>query len=320
MSKETNGYHYHDQDFEEEQMHYDIEEESLLTDTLDHEILMHRDAHFGGSFDVMIDYYSEEKVGANPDFDLERIEYLAGIEKEIGKDLAPQILSGAEAEAVARSRQAYRDFKKIYENEKAAGAYPKLIADLILSEEEDPTDEIEAIVGEGSKIVPSLLSIIKSDEAYDSLFPGYGFATYLALLCLGKIKDPATIIPIFETLHRETIFGEDAAIDALQEIGEPAKKFLLELLASRPLTRDNVQAASTLSAFPPDEKIAKACFTELQDREVRSKSLLASFLLLPCDLLEKMPEKEAFIQLSKDSTLPKTLRDEMERIIRTWEK
>ena len=322
MAKETNGYHFHEQEEEKEDFDfsYDGDEESLLTDTLDHEILMHRDAHFGGQFDVMLDYYSEERVGCNPDFDLERIQYLAGVEKETGKNLAPLLLNASEAEAVAKARKAYQDFKKIYESNRPENRYPKLIADLILSEEEEPVAEMDSIIEEGAKIVPTLLSIIQSEEAYDPLFPGYGFAPYLAILCLGKIKDPSSIIPLFETISKETLFGEEASVAALIEIGDKAKDFLLELVASRPITQDNVTAAFVLSAFPPEERIAKVAFQQLKDPKVRENALFAAYVLASCEYLEEQEEKREFIQLAKDPHLSRDLKMDMERTIRAWEK
>ena len=45
------------------------------------DILMHRDAHFGGRFDIMIEVYSKEKAGAVLDVSCEEIERLAQMEK-----------------------------------------------------------------------------------------------------------------------------------------------------------------------------------------------------------------------------------------------
>ena len=44
-----------------------------LLDAIDLDILMHKDAHFGGNFDIMIDYYEKEGVGSMPDFETDRI-------------------------------------------------------------------------------------------------------------------------------------------------------------------------------------------------------------------------------------------------------
>lgn len=303
---ERNGYHYHPR-----------EEEEFLTDELDHEILMHRDAHFGGSFDVMQDYYESGKVGTHPDFELDRIEYLAGIEKETRKNLAPLLLSGAEAEEVGRSRRAYQDFKKLYESTAPATRHTRLIADLVLSEEEEPEAEIEAIVDEGESIVPDLIRIVRSEDAYNPLFPGYGLSPARAIDALGRIGDPQAIAPIFESMGRDSLFGDESALQALVEIGESAKEFLLKRVTGRPLTKDHQIAAYALGAFPPSAEIAKVCFEQLKDPAVQRDPLLSSYLLGPCEALE---EKEAFIALAKQTSLSRELKTEMEALIRAWGK
>lgn len=296
---------------------YDESEENFLTDELDHEILMHREVHFGGSFDEMLNYYEEERLGAHPDFELDRIEYLAAVEKETGSNLASMLLSGAEAERIAVARKRYQDFKIIYEKPRLATHHARLIADLVLTENEEPADEIEAIVQEGSDIVSDLIRIIKSDEAYDPLFPGYGYAPFFAIQALGNIKDPTAIVAIFETLSKESHFGDEAALSALREIGDPAKEFLLKRAASRPLTKDNQVAVYALTAFECDEEISGACFNQLKDPQVQQNTLLCSYLLILC---EELKEREGFIALAKHTTLPHDLKIEMERIIRRWGK
>ena len=84
--------------------------------------------------------------------------------------------------------------------------YARLIADLILSEEEEPTKEIEAVVAQGTSILPDLFIIIENEDFYDPLFPGYGYAPYLAIQCIGQIGDASGVIPLFQTLSRENYF------------------------------------------------------------------------------------------------------------------
>jgi hypothetical protein len=291
----------------------------VLTDEIDHHILMHRDAHFGGDFTVMLHYYNDEaSVGVHPDFDPERISYLAEVEKGMGKDLAPLILTGPEAEKVAQSRERYAQLKKIYEVEDPKNPFPRLLADLILTEEEDPLHEIGSIVSQGSSIVPDLLALLNSDELYDPLFPGYGYAPYLAILCLGKIGDPRAIIAIFETLSKEIVFDEMAVVEALAELGAPAQAFLLKTLKGRPLTQDNSNAAFALTAFSQDPQVAIASFEQLQDPEVQEKPLLRVYLLCNCVVLDTTPYRESFIQMAQDPKTPFELRTEMEAIIQNW--
>lgn len=294
------------------------EGEYLLTEELDHDILMHREAHFGGSFASMLEYYQADKMGTDPDFDIERIGYLAQVEEEVGQNLAPLILSTEEAERIARARKAYRDLKAIYEIDNPQSPIPRLLADLILSEEEDPVEEIDAIVREGKKMVPELLRLLTAPDAYDSLFPGYGYAPYLAILCLGKIQDPKAIVPLFEAIGKQSIFGDEPILEALLAIGPPALSFLLKTLASRPLTHDNQTAAYALSAFPPSTELAIAAFKALEDFSVRQDPLLASYLLCHIDPLEKTPHKQAFLTLSTDPSLPKEIKEEMAHIRKRW--
>ena len=276
---------------------------------------MHREAHFGGDFGVMFDYYAEDHIGVNPTFEIERIEYLAQTEKERGEDLAPLLLTGTEAEKIAGAREAYRQLKKVYESNEPL---PRLIADLILSEEEAATEEVDAIIARGREIVPALIKIIRSEETYDPLFPGYGYAPYRAIICLGKIQDSEAIVPLFESLGRESVFGEEIIPHALSMIGEPAKRFLLKIVKSRPLTEDNVNAAFALSAFPYDEQVALAAFEQLQDSEVREKPLLSVYVLCCCTGLEKTSYRAAFVAMAKDPSVPKELRSEIEKITAEW--
>ena len=71
---------------------------------IDLDILMHRDAHFGSNFSIMIDYYKEDGVGVMPDFELERLEELATLEKSLGTSLSQDLLPPQALEQVERSR------------------------------------------------------------------------------------------------------------------------------------------------------------------------------------------------------------------------
>lgn len=269
LLEETHGLNGH---------HYEPNETENLefTDELDHEILMHRDAHFGGDFDVMLRYYEEEGMGADPDFDLERIDYLKGVEEAVGGNLAALVLTAAEAQRVADARASYKKLKEVYEEE--GNALSRLIADLILNEEEEPDELIRSVVEMGERIVPDLLFLIQSPTAYDPLFPGYGLAPALAIYCLGELKEEKAIIPIFERLGSEILFDEEVLLEALQKIGEPAKQFLLKIVRSRPITSDNIHAAFALASFANDPEVTRVACEELQFEEVKEKPLLSTYL------------------------------------------
>ncbi len=184
----------------------------------------------------MLDYYLNEGKGIHPDFDLERIYALTKIEKEMKADLAPLMLSGADAEKVAKSKGAYKKLKHLYEKHKPETKQMRLIADLILSEEIDPVEEMQAIVEEKAAIVPALIEVIKSEDYYDPLFPGYGLAPSLAAKCLGLIGDKRAIIALFESIGQGDFFDDDVALEALRNIGKPAKDFLLKVLHRKQIT------------------------------------------------------------------------------------
>ena len=148
----------------------------------------------------MIRYYEDKGKGAMQEFEVKRLYELAELELQLGQNLAAMILSGAEAEQVGLAKQAYKDLRSLYEKKTKINHYPILIANLILSEEEEPREEIEAILAEGNKITPELLQLVRSDNLSSSLFPGYGQAPVLAARCLGLIGDKRAIIALFETI------------------------------------------------------------------------------------------------------------------------
>ena len=66
-----------------------------VADMHDHEILMHRDAHFGGNFQVMLDYYATEGKGVQPDFEPKRIRELKDLQEKSDQNLSDTLLSPA---------------------------------------------------------------------------------------------------------------------------------------------------------------------------------------------------------------------------------
>lgn len=293
-------------------------EQFPLIDAIDHEILMHRDVHFGGKFPIMLEYYRQQGKGIQPDFSIERIERLAMLETQMQQNLAALTLAGNEAEKVAEAKSAYKRLRDIYEVKKAANKIPQLIADLILSEEEEPQAEINAIVSEKDKIVPALIDLLKTEEFHDPLFPGYGEAPALAVKCLGLIGDKRAIISLFEDLGHGDFFADDQVVEALKAIGEPAKTFLLRVLAGRPLNEDNEKAAIALIAFREDPQVASTCFDLLQQPDVQKDPCLSTYLVLTCEGLEIGSKREAFIEMTRQDRLPKQLREDMKAIIKGW--
>lgn len=292
---------------------FDESEDFPVTDEIDQNILMHREAHFGGVFDLMIDYYQKGGKGIFPDFELERIRELALMERELKKNLASMLLSGADAEKIAQSRTFYKKLRELYESDKPIHKHPKLIADLILTESETADEEIAAIVKEKGAVVPFLIEVIRSEELHDPLYPGYGHAPSLAMKCLGLIGDKRAIISLFESLGNGDFFDEDVALEALHAIGEPAKEFLLNVLHGKPLNADNETAALALISFKEDPAVAGACFKMLKELDLKKHTALATYLILACENLPKEYQQE-FKTLANDPNTPKQLKQDLKVI------
>ncbi|KIC75671.1 hypothetical protein DB42_EU00170 [Neochlamydia sp. EPS4] len=290
-----------------------------LANALDHAILMHREVHFGGKFDVMLDYYLNEGKGVNPEFELESIHTLAKIEKQMKTDLAPLMLAGTEAEKIAEAKTAYKKLRSLYEKPKPTMKNMLLVADLILSEDLEAAQEIEAIVQEKGAIVPALIELLKAEEFYDPLFPGYGLAPSLAAKCLGMIGDKRAIIALFESLSQGDFFEEDIVLAALRAIGKPAKEFLLKVVHGRPINEDNERAAIALIAFKEEEDAAKACLEMLKDSQVRKDIPLATYLILACEGLKSLEDRTAFQLLAQESGMSKMLMQDIHAVASLWE-
>lgn len=280
---------------------------SSMANAEDHLILMHRDAHFGGSFEVMLQYYEEDGKGAMQEFDLARMRELEELERQAGKDLAGTFLSGAEAEKVAAARTAYKSLREIYENKKETNPCPRLIADLILSEDEHPQAEIDAIVSQKAFIVPSLIDLMRSEDFYDPLFPGYGQAPTLAAHCLGLIGDKRAMFSLFEAIGEANFFSEDYVLDALKQIGAPAKEFLMRVVQSEPINFDNERAAIALARFKEDPEVAACCFKMLSKPTVWKDPALAVHLILACEGLQDPQDRQQFAALATNPAFPKIL-------------
>jgi hypothetical protein len=288
-----------------------------LVDAIDHEILMHRDAHFGGLFSIMLDYYRNEGKGVQPDFDIERIERLKILEEQMKENIAALFLSGDEMQKVADSREAYQNFRAIYEVKKPKSIHPRLIADLILTEDLDGDGEVDAVAAEKGAIVPALIELLQKEELYDPLFPGYGLAPSLIVRALEKIGDKRAIIALFEAIGQGDFFADEQILKALKEIGAPAKEFLLKVLHGRPFNEDNEKAAIAIIAFKDHPDVAETCFKMLQDPDVLTDPCLSTYLVLACVGLD--PKHHEEFKSFGEKTKSKTLKEDIKSIVHTWE-
>jgi HEAT repeat protein len=294
-------------------------DEYALTDDPDHQIVMHRDAHFSGSFAAMLGYYAQEGKGVNPEFEIERIEELMQMESALGENLASTLLSDEEREKVKQAKKLYMDLRDLYEQNLGSNI-PRLIADLILCEEEEPTELISQLVAKGTTVSAPLIDLIRTDDFYDPLFPGYGLAPALAAKCLGLIKDPRAIKPLFEAMGKEGFFAEEEIIEALHQIGTPARDFLIQVITTLPITNDSERAAIALIRFEEDESAAQACLEMLKNEKSWKYPSFATYLVLGCAGLKRAEDREAFVSLMKNSNVSPDLLYEMKHIASSWSK
>jgi len=297
-----------------------------LTDAVDQAILMHRDAHFSGNFDIMLDYYKNPNKGVCEDFEIDRIIALYETEREMGTNLSALLLSGSDAEKIAKSKEIYKKLRDLYEHsnkthpnkDRKDKKHALLIADLILSEDEEPLEEIEAIVNEKGAIVKPLIDLLKAEDFYDPLMPGYGKAPLLAAKCLGLIGDKRAITSLFEALGEGDFFDENIELEALKAIGEPAKEFLLNVVKSRPLNVDNERAAVALIQFKEDLEVATNCFKLLLEEDVLKNQILATYLVMACEHLNQTSYKDDFIALADNQSLDKMIRLDIKSLTKEW--
>lgn len=289
-----------------------------IVESLATEIICQRDAHFSGSFAIMLGYYAEDGRGVSDDIDIEDIELMALQEKRLGQNIAPLVLSGSDMEHIARSRTAYRKLKELYEIAENKNSIPLLVANLILAEEDDLTEAIDVVVAQGEDIVPSLIDLLQSDDFFDPLFPGYGQAPLLAAHCLGAIGSKNAIKPLFEAMgFVSNFFDEEQLINALHLIGAPAKEFLLNIIKSSPPTKDNELAAIAIASFKEDPNIPLVCLEQLQDDKV-CQHPCAKTLALICEDLKDEVSQKTFIEISQKANIPSSLLEEMSFVIKLW--
>lgn len=286
--------------------------EHPLLNTLDLEILMHKDAHFGGNFDVMIDYYENDGVGVQEEFDIERLHELKAYDKE--GHLSNEVLPEMAKSDVIVSKDLYTKFRDCYEKDYEL---PKKVADLVLSEEISPISEIEALAKFKKDAIRPLTEILLQDHFYNTLNPGYGRAPINAALCLKQINDPEAIPFLFNALGKSFI-ADEAILNTLISLGDDAENFLADRLKSSPYTKDNYTAAMALASFPVSDETAALALSELNKKETYKHESYASYLVCICEGLENDDDRQRFIELSQSEKVNKNLKAEMKIIISFW--
>ncbi|MEM7174873.1 MAG: HEAT repeat domain-containing protein [Chlamydiota bacterium] len=292
-------------------------EQKPLIDVVGMEILMHRNAHFGSKFDIMLDYYHQQGIGVMPDFSIEQIKKLKHLEEETGRDLVEAYLPDAAKKTLAVSQKLYQKLRDVYAEEQPDELAIKL-SDLILAEEDIPEKEISALVDQGSEAVPLLIELLKASSFYDPLFPGYGRSPIFAARALSQIGDERAIAPLFEALRQDNFLTDEEIIRALASFGDRALDFLFQRLKQKPLSKDNKYAAIVLNAFPETETIAQASLELLESDDALHRKSFASCLIFNCPGLESTADRERFRLLAKDKKVPRELIDEMAVVIKSW--
>jgi hypothetical protein len=260
-------------------------QEIPLLEEEDRDILMHRDAHFAKSFPIMLQHYEDEDQNAVLDVETDRIRNLMDLEERLQQNLAPYLLQGPDAEKVAQSIRLYKALREQAENKKMPIICA--ISDLILGEDEPEVAAKKAALL-GKQIIPYLMQLIQTQVLYDPLFPGYGLAPMKACLALGILQAKEAIKLLFGMIGSENFDTESACLEALRRIGMPARHFILEQLASRPITKNNERAAIAASALESDHDLALAIIEQLEDKDVQKITSLATYLVLACS---KIPQE-----------------------------
>lgn len=246
-----------------------------VVDEEDRRILLHRDAHFSGSFPAMLEYYERPDArGVHDEISYNRIAFLADVEKRLGRDIAPLILAGADAEKIAWARKMYADIQKAsHDNPNAA-----LFSTILLHEE----NELEFSEEDLQKLSqhPSLLLMLASSEEFrDELAPGYGKAPLDAIRLIGKLKIREGMEPLLRLLATAEGEEEEELLFALYSLGDEVLEKACSFLASKPLTPFHERMALLLLQFLPDPRAVLCANTLLKDKEIE-RSPLAKWLML----------------------------------------
>ncbi len=295
----------------EKEKDYAINQELTLFDEEDKEILMHRDAHFSGNFDVMYSYYEDEKKGAVLDVALERIKELKILEERMQKNLAPLLLQGPDAEKVSLSKALYKKLSNQYD-EKVTTSLEKALCEVIFSEDESNDERIKTICSFGDKAIPQLIALFENPLLHDPLFPGYGKAPQDFAKALGLLQAESAVPILFQQIGTSDFDLEEACLKALENIPS-AKDFCLKILKSRPITKDTEKAALCLLSFKPGRDIQSAYLVSLEDPEVRKREHLCSLCILGCQALDQ-DLKSTFFTLIKNTDFPKSCIADIELI------
>lgn len=286
-----------------------------LIDTPSIEILSQCAVHFGGNLSVMLDYYAKEGKGCFPDYSLEQIAALMEQVKEFEGPQFDELLPEDAKEAIKKHQKLYQDLREVYEA-KQKHPLARAIADLILTEEDDPQEEIQAVCSLGYPALEPLHDLLNSATFYDALAPGYGVAPALAARCLGEIKNETSLPILLAAVGHQSFSTDEAIIDAIRSFGDKARKFLHQSATRVPYNNLNLSAAMILSSLAPDQETGAIALALLENVDLRSHETFLSYLVLTLEGLEDEGLRKKALSLSPQ--LPKSVQEELSLIAKYW--
>lgn len=273
-------------------------------DELDREIIKHKQVHFASSFPAMIAYYEKESKGAVLPVEIERLQELHGIEQATGHDLATLVLSDQDIVEIKQAKEAYHKIEALEKDQED-------LVDLIFSEEEDPKELIEKL-SQNATIRPLLLEMLQSDDFFNPLFPGYGFAPVLAAKVLAKAKEKKAIPLIFERIGQLTFDIENDLFATLANFEQEGIDFLLQILRHKGLSSEVKHAILALAYFEPNEELSIEALRKLQSLPLVNADVHSIVLIELCRALKDQKQRVEFSQLKQ--TAHPELASEIERI------
>ena len=226
-------------------------------------LLIHCAIHFGNNLNIMLQYYKKQGPGCDNNFTIKNIQDLALFQKE-NPSFIEQTLHIEDLKLIKTHVKQYQQLQEVYDS--APDELSKYICDLILTEDHEPTKEINTIIAANGDAKQRLLTILGLETFHSPLSPGYGLAPYNAAKALGQMKACEAIKPIFLLLQRADFEKQEILIQTLKNIGDPAKKFLISQLQFSPYTIENESAAICLCSFCPDTQILKAASNLLKEK------------------------------------------------------
>lgn len=249
-----------------------------VIDEEDRDILLQREAHFGGSFVAMEEYYQNpERIGVVEALSPNRIAFLADVERRLGQNIAPKILSGRDAEHIARAKKTYDMIAELSHND-VQNEMPsslKLFLRLINDEGELNSDEFALSDMEKNALLRDpkpLLQLASSDEFRDPLFPGFGKAPLRALQALAKSCVQEALPLFFRLLATAQEEEEEELLGLIPQFGEAGFEYARRTFLQRPVTPFHEKLILLLVKFMPthENEMKMLLLQELESQELYS--------------------------------------------------